>query len=127
MAQRNGLDGKLGPDIPSREHGARVPWVSGRPQRGTITVRTSQTDADAAVVAIADTGAASPRRSGIGCSIRFFTTKEIGRGTGQGLALARAGIVDRHGGTIDFETQLGKGTTFYVRVPIRGRPVGHSA
>ena len=96
-------------------------------RRGKITVRTSQANADTAVVAIADTG------SGIAEAIRdrvfdpFFTTKEIGRGTGQGLALARAAIVDRHGGTIDFETQPGKGTTFYVRVPIHGRPVGPSA
>jgi signal transduction histidine kinase len=79
------------------------------------------------MVAISDTG------SGIAEAIRnrvfdpFFTTKEIGRGTGQGLALARAAIVDRHGGTIDFETQLGNGTTFYVRLPIRGRTASKPA
>ena len=47
----------------------------------------------------------------------FFTTKEIGKGTGQGLAIARSVVVDRHGGTIHFETEEGKGTTFIVRLP----------
>jgi signal transduction histidine kinase len=48
----------------------------------------------------------------------FFTTKEVGRGTGQGLAITRSLVVDRHGGTITFETELGRGTTFHVRLPI---------
>jgi two-component system NtrC family sensor kinase len=47
----------------------------------------------------------------------FFTTKEIGKGTGQGLAIARSVIVDKHNGSIDFETVLGEGTTFIIRLP----------
>ena len=39
----------------------------------------------------------------------FFTTKEVGRGTGQGLALARTMIVERHGGTLTFDTEPGDG------------------
>jgi signal transduction histidine kinase len=50
----------------------------------------------------------------------FFTTKEVGRGTGQGLSIARAAVVTRHGGTLSFETQVGRGTTFFVRVPVNG-------
>ena len=50
----------------------------------------------------------------------FFTTKDVGRGSGQGLALARAAVVEKHGGTIHFETQIGRGTTFIVRLPIQG-------
>ena len=50
----------------------------------------------------------------------FFTTKEVGKGTGQGLAIARNVIVDKHGGTLRFETELGQGTTFYIRLPIAG-------
>jgi signal transduction histidine kinase len=48
----------------------------------------------------------------------FFTTKEVGRGTGQGLAIARSAVVDKHGGTLDFETEEGKGTTFIIRIPL---------
>ena len=52
----------------------------------------------------------------------FFTTKAVGHGTGQGLTLARAAIVERHGGTLSFETRPGEGTTFSVRIPIHGCP-----
>jgi signal transduction histidine kinase len=48
----------------------------------------------------------------------FFTTKEVGEGTGQGLAIAHAIVVEKHGGTIYFETEVGRGTTFIVRLPI---------
>ncbi|MDQ1646137.1 MAG: two-component system, NtrC family, sensor kinase, partial [Cryptosporangiaceae bacterium] len=48
----------------------------------------------------------------------FFTTKEVGSGTGQGLALCRSLVVDRHRGTIDFTTEPGAGTTFTVRLPV---------
>src|SRR5262249_22912909 len=47
----------------------------------------------------------------------FFTTKEVGKGSGQGLALAHAVVVQKHGGTLTFETEIGKGTTFFVRIP----------
>jgi signal transduction histidine kinase len=42
----------------------------------------------------------------------------VGRGTGQGLAIARSVIVNKHAGTLRFETECGKGTTFYIRLPI---------
>jgi two-component system, NtrC family, sensor kinase len=50
----------------------------------------------------------------------FFTTKAVGRGTGQGLSIARAAVVTRHGGTLSFETEVGRGTTFFVRIPVHG-------
>jgi hypothetical protein len=46
-----------------------------------------------------------------------YTTKEVGRGTGQGLTIARSVVVDKHGGRIEFISQVGKGTTFYIRLP----------
>jgi signal transduction histidine kinase len=84
--------------------------------RGTIRVSTAR-EADAVVIAVADTG------TGIPASIRdrvfdpFFTTKEVGQGSGQGLAIARS-IVDKHGGSIAFQTEPGRGTTFFVRLPV---------
>jgi hypothetical protein len=50
----------------------------------------------------------------------FFTTKDVGQGSGQGLAIAQSIIVKRHGGTIRFETEEGRGTTFIIRLPING-------
>ena len=42
----------------------------------------------------------------------------MGKGTGQGLALARTVVVEKHGGTLTFETELGKGTTFHIGLPL---------
>jgi PAS domain S-box-containing protein len=48
----------------------------------------------------------------------FFTTKEVGKGTGQGLSIAYDVVERKHGGSISFETQIGQGTTFLIRLPI---------
>jgi two-component system, NtrC family, sensor kinase len=86
-------------------------------ERGKIAVTSARDGADAVVITIRDTG------SGIPAAIRdrvfdpFFTTKEVGRGTGQGLAIARS-VVDKHRGTLSFETAEGKGTTFKIRLPV---------
>jgi two-component system NtrC family sensor kinase len=48
----------------------------------------------------------------------FFTTKEVGKGTGQGLALARAVVVEKHRGQLFFTSEVGQGTTFHVRLPL---------
>jgi signal transduction histidine kinase len=53
----------------------------------------------------------------------FFTTKEIGRGTGQGLSIVRA-AVDKHDGSVRFESNIGTGTTFILRLPIDGPAAG---
>jgi PAS domain S-box-containing protein len=87
-------------------------------RKGTIRIET-RTEGAMAVIGIADTGAGIP--AGIRNRIfdPFFTTKQVGRGTGQGLAIARS-VVDRHKGTLTFESEVGKGTTFYIRLPIEG-------
>jgi len=47
----------------------------------------------------------------------FFTTKDVGKGSGQGLSIAHA-IMEKHGGTIRFETEPGRGTSFYLTFPL---------
>src|SRR5690606_11484955 len=89
-------------------------------EKGTITVRTRQ-DGDWVEVRIGDTGSGIPEAARAKIFEPFFTTKSVGKGTGQGLAIARSVIVDKHGGTIRFETELGKGTTFIIRIPISSK------
>ena len=48
----------------------------------------------------------------------FFTTKAVGKGSGQGLAIAHSVIVEKHRGTIGFESEIGKGTTFLIQLPL---------
>jgi signal transduction histidine kinase len=95
--------------------------VKGTGGRGRISVRTWCEGADA-VIAISDTGAGIPDNAREHIFEPFFTTKEVGKGTGQGLSMARSVIVDRHHGDLSFETEVGKGTTFYIRLPVAGSP-----
>jgi two-component system NtrC family sensor kinase len=76
--------------------------------RGKITVRT-RCDGDEVEIAIRDTGTGIPPDLRDRIYDPFFTTKEVGRGTGQGLAIARSVVVDKHGGSLRFETELGTG------------------
>jgi len=85
--------------------------------KGTITVGTRH-DGSWAEIFVRDTGCGIPASSQPRVFDPFYTTKEVGKGTGQGLAMARSVIVDRHQGTIDFETELGKGTEFRIRLPL---------
>jgi PAS domain S-box-containing protein len=84
----------------------------------TITVTTKR-DGNFVVISIGDTG------SGIPVDVRprlftpFFTTKPVGVGTGLGLAISHK-IVTQFGGTITFDTEVGKGTTFHVTLPVAG-------
>jgi two-component system, NtrC family, sensor kinase len=85
--------------------------------RGKITVRT-RLDGGAVEISIADTGTGIPDAACNKVFDPFFTTKGVGRGTGQGLAIARSVIVNKHGGSLHFTTESGVGTTFYIRLPI---------
>ncbi|MGE3458467.1 MAG: sensor histidine kinase, partial [Kofleriaceae bacterium] len=91
-----------------------------REQRGTIKVITSRDD-DHVVISISDTGAGIPEAIRDRVFDPFFTTKDVGQGTGQGLAIARSVVVEKHSGALTFETAVGKGTTFYIRLPVAGR------
>jgi signal transduction histidine kinase len=86
--------------------------------KGRITVRTRR-DGDWVEVEIEDTGVGIRPEIQSHIFEPFFTTKPVGKGTGQGLAIARSIIVDKHHGEITFRSEVGKGTTFIVRLPIR--------
>jgi signal transduction histidine kinase len=86
--------------------------------KGRITVSTGHDDTHVEI-RVADTGTGIPESARERIFTPFFTTKEIGKGTGQGLSLARSVVVDRHHGTIAFETETGRGTTFIVRLPLQ--------
>ena len=91
--------------------------VKGTGRRGEITVRTHRV-ADQVVIAIGDTGGGIPEDARERLFDPFYTTKEVGKGTGQGLSIARSVIVGKHKGTLTFETELGRGTTFFITLPI---------
>ncbi|MFQ5506905.1 MAG: sensor histidine kinase, partial [Planctomycetota bacterium] len=91
--------------------------TGGSGAKGTITV-SSRLEGDWAEIRIADTGSGIPEEIRARIFDPFFTTKEVGKGTGQGLAIAHATVVKKHGGELSFETEMGKGTVFIVRLPL---------
>jgi len=90
-------------------------------RKGKIRV-TTRRDGDWAEIRISDTGGGIPEDLKSKIFEPFFTTKKPGEGTGQGLAISRKIIVEKHGGTFDFESEPGKGTTFIIRLPIGAGP-----
>lgn len=87
--------------------------------KGKISMSTRK-DGDWVEIRCQDTGAGIPEYARSRIFEPFYTTKEVGKGTGQGLSLAYTTVTERHGGTIDFETETGQGTTFIIRLPING-------
>lgn len=87
--------------------------------KGRITITTRYQDGWAEV-RIQDTGAGIPEAIRHQVFDLFFTTKEEGVGSGQGLAIAHSVIVDNHGGCLTFESTPGEGTTFIIRLPVDG-------
>jgi signal transduction histidine kinase len=86
-------------------------------KRGVIGIR-SWFDGDAVMIAIADTGVGMTPELCARIFDPFFTTKAVGRGTGQGLAISRSIVVDKHGGSLTVESDVGRGTTFTIRLPL---------
>jgi two-component system, cell cycle sensor histidine kinase and response regulator CckA len=81
--------------------------------------------ADYLLLEVSDTGTGIPPEYREKVFEPFFTSKEVGHGTGLGLATC-FGIVKNHKGTIDFETEVGRGTTFRVLLPSAGEKAGES-
>jgi signal transduction histidine kinase len=85
--------------------------------RGRIRVATRAVG-EHVEIAISDTGCGIPDHIRERVFEPFFTTKPVGQGTGQGLSIARTTIIERHHGTLRFESELGVGTTFTIGLPV---------
>jgi signal transduction histidine kinase len=86
-------------------------------EHGTITISTRR-DNSCAFVEVSDDGPGIPPENRDRVFDSFFTTKDVGAGTGLGLATARRIVVDRHDGSLTFDSEPGR-TTFHVSLPIR--------
>lgn len=85
--------------------------------KGIITIETAQ-QRPWVVIHISDTGAGMSKHIVDKIFEPFFTTKSTGKGTGQGLAIAHDVIVNKHHGNIRVDSEVGKGTTFSIDLPI---------
>jgi signal transduction histidine kinase len=86
-------------------------------ERGLIRVR-SWHDEPSVCIEIADNGRGIPEADWPRIFEPFFTTKPVGKGSGQGLAIARSIVTDKHGGSISFESEMGGGTRFLITLPV---------
>jgi signal transduction histidine kinase len=85
-------------------------------ESGTITI-TTRRDGDCAVVDISDDGPGIPAEACDKVFDQFFTTKDVGHGTGLGLSMSRQIVVDRHDGSLTVDSSPGL-TTFHVSLPL---------
>jgi len=91
---------------------------------GTGTLRVAAfAEGDGVVVEIGDTGPGMPPAVAARAFEAFYTTKDVGKGTGLGLDIARRVVVERHGGTIAIDSRPGE-TVVRVHLPARGLPGG---
>lgn len=84
--------------------------------RGQITL-TTRFDNASVFMSVSDTGAGISPENLSRIFNPFFTTKDVGKGTGQGLSITHDIIVEKHGGEVDVDSVLGEGTTFTIRLP----------
>jgi signal transduction histidine kinase len=84
---------------------------------GTLRVAT-RAEGNDVVVEVGDTGPGMPPQVAARAFEAFYTTKDVGKGTGLGLDIAQRIVVERHGGTITIDSQPGE-TVLRVRIPVR--------
>lgn len=87
-------------------------------QKGNIKIQTYKEDENA-VIEISDSGAGIKEENLSKIFDPFYTTKEVGKGTGQGLTIAHDIVINKHGGSLDVDSEYGLGTTFTIKIPIR--------
>jgi len=90
-------------------------------EMGKIIIRTRSTDDDHVEIEVEDDGGGIPSEVGSKIFEPFFTTKELGVGSGQGLAISHAVIVGKHNGQLTFDSNLGNGTIFTIRLPRKAK------
>lgn len=91
--------------------------AAGNGAKGVIRIQTGKDDSFA-TIRISDNGSGMPEDVRERVFEPFYTTKEVGKGTGQGLSVAHDVVVCKHGGSISVESELGTGTTFIISLPI---------
>jgi two-component system NtrC family sensor kinase len=92
-------------------------------ESGEIRISTEHAG-DSVVIRVRDNGCGIPEANLSKLYDPFFTTKEVGRGTGQGLSIAHNIVVDKHGGDITVQSLVGVGTEFCISVPLLGNAGG---
>jgi PAS domain S-box-containing protein len=83
-----------------------------------LTLQTTLADSNTAEIRIRDNGKGMSEALAARIFDHLFTTKGVGKGTGLGLAIARQIIVEKHGGSLEVQSELGQGSEFYIRLPI---------
>jgi signal transduction histidine kinase len=86
------------------------------PNGGVLTLRTAR-EAEQALIMVADNGIGMSEEVSVKAFEPFFTTKDVDQGTGLGLSVVH-GIVQSHGGSVQVESQAGRGSRFTIRLPI---------
>jgi signal transduction histidine kinase len=100
--------------------------IQAMPDGGTITVRGQRLDPGTVAIVVVDTGVGIPEKDLGSVFDPFFTSKEVGAGTGLGLFVSYQ-TIERHGGRIDVESRVGEGTVFTVMLPVAGSPKSPAA
>jgi len=93
--------------------------VDAMPSGGVLAISAMNISAENIVINFKDDGIGIAPEAADQVFDPFFTTKDIGKGTGLGLSVSRR-IVEEHGGTLSFTSNVGLGTTFYVQLPVKG-------
>jgi len=104
--------------IVNASHAIRDASLQRPGERGKLVIRTLQIEQDVQIE-IQDNGTGIPLAARARVFDPFYTTKQVGEGTGQGLTICHDIVTQKHHGRIWFDTEIDKGTTFFVKIPIR--------